>query len=61
MELFERNDSRTHYCGTLTSNDIGKRVCVLGWAQKQRDLGSLLFNWHLMKIQKRKFSTRLLL
>ena len=43
MELFEKNDSRTHYCGTLTKNDIGKRVCVLGWAQKQRDLGSLIF------------------
>ena len=43
MELFEKNDSRTHYCGTLTENDIGKRVCVLGWAQKQRDLGSLIF------------------
>ena len=43
MELFERNDSRTHYCGTLTKNEIGKRVCVLGWAQKQRDLGSLIF------------------
>ena len=43
MELFEANDKRTHYCGTLTKNEIGKRVCVLGWAQKQRDLGSLIF------------------
>ena len=43
MEIFEKNDSRTHYCGTLTKADIGKRVCVLGWAQKQRDLGSLIF------------------
>ncbi len=43
MELFEKNDSRTHYCGTLTKNNIGERVCVLGWAQKQRDLGSLIF------------------
>ena len=43
MEIFERNDSRTHYCGTLTKANIGQRVCVLGWAQKQRDLGSLIF------------------
>ena len=43
MEIFERNDSRTHYCGTLTKANVGQRVCVLGWAQKQRDLGSLIF------------------
>ena len=43
METFERNDSRTHYCGTLTKANVGQRVCVLGWAQKQRDLGSLIF------------------
>ena len=43
MELFEAKDKRTHYCGTLTTNEIGERVCVLGWAQKQRDLGSLIF------------------
>ncbi|MBQ7226610.1 MAG: aspartate--tRNA ligase [Clostridia bacterium] len=43
MEIFEKNDSRTHYCGTLTKANIGQRVCVLGWAQKQRNLGSLIF------------------
>ena len=43
MDIFEKNDKRTHYCGTLTTNDIGKRVTVLGWAQKQRDLGALIF------------------
>ena len=43
LDRFEKNDSRTHYCGTLTTEDIGKKVCVLGWAQKQRDLGSLIF------------------
>ena len=43
MEVFEKNDKRTHYCGTLTTKNIGERVCVLGWAQKQRDLGSLIF------------------
>ena len=34
---------RTHYCGTINENDIGKTVCVMGWVQKQRDLGSLIF------------------
>lgn len=42
-QSFEKADRRTHYCGTLTSADIGKRVSVVGWAQKQRDLGSLIF------------------
>ncbi len=43
MDIFEKNDKRTHYCGTLSAENIGQRVCVLGWAQKQRDLGSLIF------------------
>lgn len=43
MEVFEKNDKRTHYCGTLTSANVGERVCVLGWCQRQRDLGSLIF------------------
>ncbi|MBQ8164017.1 MAG: aspartate--tRNA ligase [Clostridia bacterium] len=43
MDIFEKNDKRTNYCGTVTKELLGKRVCVLGWAQKQRDLGSLIF------------------
>ena len=42
-QLLSVNDKRTHYCGTLSGKDIGTRVCVMGWAQKQRDLGSLIF------------------
>lgn len=34
---------RSHYCGTLTKNEIGKEVVVCGWVQRQRDLGSLIF------------------
>lgn len=34
---------RTHRCGELTNNDIGKKVTVMGWAQKRRDFGSLIF------------------
>ena len=42
-ELLTANDKRTKYCGEFTSADAGKRVCVMGWAQRQRDLGSLIF------------------
>ena len=34
---------RTNYCGTLLESDISKSVVVMGWAQKKRNLGSLIF------------------
>ena len=42
-ELMTANDRRTHYCGTVRESDIGNQVCVMGWVQKQRDLGNLIF------------------
>ena len=42
-ELFKKEDKRTHYCGNLSAENIGQRVTVCGWVQKQRDLGSLIF------------------
>ena len=42
-ELLNENDKRTCYCAELTEADIGRRVCVMGWVQKQRNLGSLIF------------------
>ncbi len=42
-ELMSKNDRRTHYCGTVREADIGKDVCVMGWVQRQRDLGALIF------------------
>ncbi len=34
---------RTDYCGTFTAKDIGRKVTVAGWVQRQRDLGALIF------------------
>jgi len=42
-ELLNKNDVRTHYCGEFRSEHVGQRVCVMGWAQRQRDLGALIF------------------
>ncbi len=42
-ELLTANDKRTHYCGTVRESDIGHEVCVMGWVQRQRDLGALIF------------------
>ena len=42
-ELLSKNDKRTNYCAELSENDIGREVCVMGWCQRQRDLGSLIF------------------
>ena len=44
MELDRMNGlKRTHYCGTLTKDNIGESVVVCGWVQRQRDLGGLIF------------------
>ena len=42
-EILEKSDRRTHYCGVLRADSIGSRVCVCGWVQRVRDLGSLIF------------------
>lgn len=34
---------RTHTCGALTINDLGKEVILSGWVQKSRDLGGMTF------------------
>src|SRR3954462_92621 len=35
--------ARTHTCGALTREDVGKDVVLLGWVHRVRDLGSLVF------------------
>ncbi|WP_024831244.1 aspartate--tRNA ligase [Ruminiclostridium josui] len=34
---------RSHKCTELSSSNIGEKVTVMGWVQKQRNLGSLVF------------------
>ena len=34
---------RTHRCTELSKANIGEIVTVMGWVQKRRNLGSLLF------------------
>ncbi len=34
---------RTHYMTNLTENDVEKTVTVMGWVQKRRNLGGLVF------------------
>ena len=35
--------ARTHTCGELGADDVGKDVVLLGWVHRIRDLGSLVF------------------
>jgi aspartyl-tRNA synthetase len=35
--------ARTHTCGVLRAEDVGKEVVLLGWVHRVRDLGSLIF------------------
>ena len=34
---------RTHMCGELRASDAGSRVVLMGWVNKRRDLGNLIF------------------
>lgn len=34
---------RTHRCGELSAADVGKTVTVMGWVQKQRNKGGIIF------------------
>jgi aspartyl-tRNA synthetase len=34
---------RTHMCGNLRSSDAGKKAVLMGWVNRRRDLGNLIF------------------
>ncbi len=40
---FLRDLQRTHMCGELRASDAGSKVVLMGWVNKRRDLGNLIF------------------
>jgi aspartyl-tRNA synthetase len=37
------NMKRSKYCGEIRADDIGQEVCLMGWVQRHRDHGGLIF------------------
>ncbi|MGN9163855.1 aspartate--tRNA ligase [Tissierellaceae bacterium HCP3S3_D8] len=37
------NFVRSHYCGQIKEEDIGKSATVMGWVQRTRDMGGVIF------------------
>jgi len=42
-EFLTKEDKRSYYCGEVPASAVGQEVCVMGWVQRQRDLGALIF------------------
>ena len=42
-EFLSNEDKRSYYCAEVPESAVGKEVCIMGWVQRQRDLGSLIF------------------
>ncbi len=42
-EFLSAEDKRSYYCGQVPESAVGQDVCVMGWVQRQRDLGALIF------------------
>mgnify|MGYP001000921948 CR=1 FL=1 len=43
MTNVPQNLKRTHSCNDLNENNVGQEVVVMGWVQKRRDHGGLIF------------------
>ena len=43
MVEFLTGMNRTHMCGELTAKNIDEEVTLMGWANRGRDLGGLIF------------------
>lgn len=39
----DMNLKRTHYCGEIRGSDIDKEVVIMGWVNRRRDHGGLIF------------------
>ncbi len=42
-EFLGNEDKRSYYCAEVPESAVGQEVCVMGWVQRQRDLGALIF------------------
>ncbi len=43
MEESMQGLKRTHRCAELTAEDIGEKATIMGWVQKNRNKGGLVF------------------
>ncbi|HZJ83846.1 MAG TPA: OB-fold nucleic acid binding domain-containing protein, partial [Clostridia bacterium] len=43
MEQSMAGFKRTHMCGDLTCDNVGEKAVLMGWVQRRRDLGGLIF------------------
>ena len=41
--MITKTSMKTHGCGEITRNEIGKEVTIAGWASAVRDLGGIIF------------------